>query len=105
MAFYDNWFADSGDDTGIPWLNDFSHGVTQDLGLPDPWESLYGAPAKKQKKALTDAAQQMKDLAAQQRATQMEGLDRAMKLYEPAQKTYDSLYGGELTKAPVGRLR
>ena len=101
MSWYSGLTSDSGDNIGIPWLNDISHSVTGKLGLPDPWQQLYGDPAKKQKAALTAAADQMKALAAQQRQTQMEGLDRAMALYAPAQKTYNSLYGGTLTKAPM----
>lgn len=107
MAFYDNLFADSNDNTGIPWLNDFSHNVTGKLGLPDPWMSLYGDPAKKQKAALDQASKQMHDLAASERALQLEGLDRAQAAYKPAQDVYAALYGdpASLTKAPDRPVR
>ncbi len=100
MAFYNGLFSDSGDNIGIPWLNDFSHSVTGKLGLPDPWQQLYGDPAKKQKAAFQQAADQMHQLAADERARQMEGLAKAESYYAPAQKTYNTLYGGTLTKAP-----
>ena len=98
MSWYS--FGDSGDDIGIPVLNDASHAFTQKLGLPDPWQQLYGDPAKKQKAALQMASDKLKELADRERATQMEGMNRALAFYEPAQKTYNTLYGGTLTKAP-----
>lgn len=97
---------DSGDDVGIPWLNDASHTFTQKLGLPDPWQQLYGDPAKKQKAALQQAADQMHALAASERAQQMQGLSQAEAYFAPAQKTYQSIYGSPqtLTAARTGSI-
>lgn len=101
MGFTD-WFTSNqdGDTGGIPWLTNFSHNVTDKAGLPDPWNQLYGDPAKKQKAALAAAAQQMHDLANQERGIQMEGLNRAMSLYDQPKAVYANLYGGTLNKAP-----
>lgn len=94
--------SDSGDTGGAPYVTNASHNLTKALHLPDPWEQLYGDPAKKQKAALQAAADQMHALAAQTRAEQMQGLGGALSAYAPAQQTYNSLYGGPLTKAPQG---
>lgn len=96
--------SDSGDTGGAPYVTNASHNLTQKLGLPDPWDQLYGAPARKQKAALQQAADQMHALAASERAQQMQGLGQAEAYFAPAQKTYNNLYGGALTKAPQNSL-
>lgn len=105
MSWYSGLTADSGDNIGIPWLNDISHNVTGKLGLPDPWMSLYGDPAKKQKAALQAAADQMHALAAQERGYQMQGLDKALSFYAPAQQDITTLYGTPGTQNTVASLK
>lgn len=96
--------SDSGDTGGAPYVTNASHNLTKTLHLPDPWEQLYGDPAKKQKAALQQAADQMHALAASERAQQMQGLQGALAAYQPAQGVYNNLYGGTLTTARPSSL-
>lgn len=95
MGFWNNWFGGNkdGDTGGFGPLTNFSHNITDKLGLPDPWNQLYGDPAKKQKDALAQAQAQMKQLANDERARQMQGLGNAMAAYGKSQNVYDALYG------------
>lgn len=100
-----DWFSSNkdGDTGGFAPLTNFSHNITDWAGLPDPWNQLYGDPAKKQQAALAKAEAEMHQLADTERARQMEGLDKAMGAYGKTQKVYDALYGDPSTLKVASR--
>jgi hypothetical protein len=100
MAFYDAFIPP--EIRSVPKLfeGDYSGALEAQLGRGGEYLRKEDQGKDEVRQGYADAIKSLNDLASQQKAFQMEGLNKAEGYYQPAQQQLESIYGkpGQMRK-------
>lgn len=93
MSWYDEFIPPEIRAGGRLANGDYSGALESELGHPGTYVRKNAEGKEEVRQGYADAIKSLNDLGAQQKAFQMQGLDKAEGYYQPAMQELQSIYG------------